>query len=91
LAVFRSKQAKEDDMLSTLTAARPDTRVDLMHRNSGGVDVTLFWQPATDELVLRVVDGNAERALELDVPRDRASYAFHHPFPYALEQGAGLP
>jgi hypothetical protein len=25
------------------------------------------------------------------VPRDRASYAFHHPFPYALEQGAGLP
>ena len=78
-------------MLSTLTAERPAPRVDLLHRSSGGVDVTLFWQPEVDALTLRVVDHNAERAIELDVPRDRATYAFHHPFPYALEQGAGLP
>jgi hypothetical protein len=78
-------------MLSTLIADRTDTRVDLLHRNSGGVDVTLFWQPELDELTLRVADLNAERVIELAVPRDRAKYAFHHPFPYALEQGAGLP
>jgi hypothetical protein len=91
----RSTEPEEDDMLSTLTAERAttttSTRVDLMHRSSGGVDVTLYWQPEVDALTLRVVDHNAERAIELDVARDRATYAFHHPFPYALEQGAGLP
>jgi hypothetical protein len=44
-----------------------------------------------DALTLRVVDHNVERAIELDVARDRATYAFHHPFAYALEQGVGLP
>jgi hypothetical protein len=78
-------------MVSTLIADRTDTGVDLLHRSSGGVDVTLFWQPEVDALILRIVDLNAERAIEIDVPRDRATYAFHHPFPYVLEQGAALP
>lgn len=78
-------------MLSTLIVEPTDVRVDLLHRNSGGVDVTLFWQPRVDALTLRVVDHNVERAIELDVARDRATYAFHHPFAYALEQGVGLP
>jgi len=78
-------------MLSTLIADRTETRVDLMHRSSDGVDVTLFWHPEADALTLRIVDRNAEHAIELDVPRDRATYAFNHPFSYVLEQGAGLP
>ena len=79
-------------MLSTVIADdRTDAPVDLLHRSSNGVDVTLLWLPQTDALTLRVVDLNAHRALELDVPRDRATYAFNHPFPFALEQGAGLP
>jgi len=78
-------------MPSTLTAERPATRVDLLHRSGGGVEVTLFWSPESAALTLQVVDHSAERVIELDVPRDRATYAFHHPFPYVLEQGAGLP
>ena len=78
-------------MLSTLTDERPDTRIDLLHRSSAGVEVSLFWHPHLDALTLRVADHNTERAIELEVPRERATYAFQHPFPFALEQGAGLP
>lgn len=78
-------------MVPTLTVERRDTRVDLLHRISGRIDVSLLWHPDLDVLTLRMVDYEAHRAIELGVPRDRAMYAFDHPFPFAFEQGAGLP
>jgi hypothetical protein len=59
---------------------------DLMERVTGGLHVTLLWNPDTGELTVRVADRLQNRVFELPVPPDRAGYAFHHPFAFAMEQ-----
>jgi hypothetical protein len=75
-------------MFSTHTATRPAGLVDLLHRSSDGVDVTLYYDRNTAELTLLLIDHNADRVVELDVPRERATYAFEHPFAFELELAA---
>jgi hypothetical protein len=59
---------------------------DLLHRTSGGLDVTLLWDRTTRSLTLELVDHSLRRIVDFDVPPERASYVFHHPFAYAYEQ-----
>ena len=75
-------------MFSTQTATRSDQLVDLLHRSSDGVDVTLYYDRSTEGLTLLLIDHNADRVVEFDVPRDRAKYAFEHPFAFELELAA---
>jgi hypothetical protein len=75
-------------MFSTQTATRSDALVDLLHRNSDGVDVTLYYDRSTAALTLLLIDHNADRVVELHVPGHRAKYAFEHPFAFELELAA---
>jgi hypothetical protein len=74
--------------MPTAETRRPDSKdtTDLLHRTSGGLDVTLLWDRSTRSLRLELVDHSLRRILDFDVPPERASYVFHHPFAYACEQ-----
>ena len=71
------------------------SRRELAHRSSNGIEVTLFWGPARNEVVVEVFDHGTGHLFELTVPSDRALDAFHHPYAYASHQGveyeAALP
>jgi hypothetical protein len=55
---------------------------ELAYRSNHGVSVSLFWDAVGDTLTLEVYDEGNEDYFELDVPRDRALDAFHHPYLY---------
>jgi hypothetical protein len=58
------------------------TRRELAHRLTNGVEVSLFWDAVGDTLTLEVRDEAANEYFQLDVSRDRALDAFHHPYAY---------
>jgi predicted metal-dependent phosphoesterase TrpH len=62
-------------------------RRELAHRVSNGIEVSLFWGPASGEVVVEVVDHSSEHFFELSVPSECALDAFHHPYAYAAQQG----
>jgi hypothetical protein len=62
-----------------------ESRRELAHRSSNGIDVTLYWSPADDGVSVTVVDALGT-AFELDVAPQNALDAFHHPYAYALER-----
>ena len=57
-------------------------RRELAYRASNGLEVWLYWDKAGDTLTLEVYDSKSEEYFELEVPRDRALDAFHHPYAY---------
>jgi hypothetical protein len=63
------------------------SRRELAHRSSSGIEVTLFWGPARNEVVVEVVDHGTGHFFEIAVPSERALDAFHHPYVYASHQG----
>ena len=63
-------------------SAQTGTRRELAHRANDGIEVWLYWEKVADLLTLEVYDGRNEQYYEVDVPRDRAMDAFHHPFAY---------
>jgi hypothetical protein len=70
-------------------------RRELAHRISNGIEVTLYWGPAKNEVVVQVFDHGSAHIFEITVPSERALDAFHHPYAYASRQGveyeAALP
>jgi hypothetical protein len=58
------------------------TRRELAHRTSDGIEVSLYWDKVGDTLTLEVYDAKLEEYFEIEVPRDRALDAFHHPYAY---------
>ena len=65
-------------MSSTTTFKRRE----LAHRVNNGIEVSLFWHKVGDVLSLEVYDVKTDEFFELEVPRDRAMDAFHHPYAY---------
>jgi hypothetical protein len=55
---------------------------ELAFRESGGVQVSLFWHAGNDELTVEVEDARAGQRFESPVDRCRALDAFYHPFAY---------
>jgi len=72
-------------MFQAITNQSP--RRELAHRVSNGIEVTLLWGPARNEVVVEVIDHGAGTVFELTVPSERALDAFHHPYAYASLQG----
>jgi len=60
-------------------------RRELAHRASNGVSVSLFWEKVGDTLSLEVFDESNDEFFQIDVPRDRALDAFHHPYVYRAQ------
>jgi len=63
---------------------------ELAHRASNGVSVWLFWAQVGDTLTVEVYDERQDEFFELDVPRDRALDAFHHPYAYLAMAGRSV-
>jgi len=65
----------------------PKTRSmrELAHRSADGLDVTLFWQPATDELSVCVCDRHRGAYFEFEPEASHALDAFYHPYSYASQ------
>jgi hypothetical protein len=58
-------------------------RRELARRTSDGVDVTLYWHPTLDELVVSVWDERHGVYFELRPERYLALDVYHHPYAYA--------
>jgi hypothetical protein len=62
----------------------PSTIHELNHRRNDGIDVTMFWDSATDQVTVAVNDVKRGDAFEIFVlPGERAMDVFTHPFAYA--------
>jgi hypothetical protein len=79
-------------MSSSFTSARsPDSfagafeseRRELARRSSAEIDVTLYWHPTLDELIVCVWDERQGAYFEIRPPRYLALDVYHHPYAYA--------
>ena len=69
-------------MTTTLTPI--DSPRELDSRESDGLEVTLVWYPARDEIAVKVLDTRTGERFEFPVDASEARDAFEHPFAYAL-------
>jgi hypothetical protein len=60
-------------------------RRELAHRSGDGVDVTLFWDAQTDELLVWVSDELTGAHFEIHPEPELALDAFYHPYAYRRE------
>ena len=58
-------------------------RRELARRSSAGVDVTLYWHPTRDELIVCVWDECQGAYFEIRPQRYLALDVYHHPYAYA--------
>jgi len=56
---------------------------ELAHRSSAGVDVTLYWHPTRDELIVCVYDERHGAYFEIRPQRYLALDVYYHPYAYA--------
>lgn len=66
-----------------MTATAFTERRELAHRSSDGIEVTLFWNKATNRITIAVLDSHFDESLEFDVDGSAALDAFTHPYAYA--------
>lgn len=62
--------------------ANQDLARELAHREGDGLEVTLFWQPATDRLTVCVCDHRRGAYMEIPADPGRALDVYYHPFAY---------
>jgi hypothetical protein len=73
------------------SARSPDTRApgaeserrELARRSGGGVDVTLYWHPTRDDLIVCVYDERHGAYFEIRPQRYLALDVYYHPYAYA--------
>jgi hypothetical protein len=65
------------------TAPKIRSMRELAHRSNDGIDVTLFWHPETDELIVCVCDQRRGAYFEIEPEANDALDAFYHPYSYA--------
>jgi len=58
-------------------------RRELARRSGAGVDVTLYWHPTLDELIVCVYDERQGAHFEIRPPRYLALDVYYHPYAYA--------
>jgi hypothetical protein len=76
-----------------VSCARKDggmKRKELAHRQTDGLQVSLFWDPGDDSLAVLVVDGRLGVTLELPVRDESPLEVFYHPFAVASRRGAAI-
>jgi hypothetical protein len=67
----------------TVMAAVIPIRRELAHRESYGIEVTLFWSKPTNRVSVVVFDAQFDEGFEFEVDARVALDAFHHPYVYA--------
>ena len=56
---------------------------ELAHRSGDGLEVTLFWRPSNDDLMVCVCDRRRGAYFEVRPEPHLALDAFYHPYSYA--------
>jgi hypothetical protein len=56
---------------------------ELAYRNQNGLEVTLFWEPRSNEVSVEVIDQLDDSGFRLPIAGHLALDAFHHPYAYA--------
>jgi hypothetical protein len=69
--------------MTTTTTHTTGSFEELDYRESDGIEVSLLWSRATNDLSVLVVDTKTDELLELRIQPHEATDAFHHPFAYA--------
>jgi hypothetical protein len=67
---------------------------ELASRNQSGVEVTLVWDPRSNEVAVEVIDQLDDSRFSLPIAGHLALDAFHHPYDYAQlheAYGGGIP
>jgi hypothetical protein len=55
---------------------------ELAHRVAQDIEVSLFWRPADNSLLLLLVEVPTGVVFEIPVPNENALEAFNHPYAY---------
>ena len=58
-------------------------RRELAYRNQNGLEVTLLWDPRSNEVSVEVIDHLDDSGFRLPIAGHLALDAFHHPYAYA--------
>src|SRR4051794_17050347 len=68
------------------------TTRELAYREQDGLEVTLLWDPSSNDVSVEVIDQRDETYVRIAVEGRFALDAFHHPYAYApkLESDADL-
>jgi len=66
-------------------------RRELAQRASGGLEITLFWNPRDNSTSVEVYQDSTGETIMFPVPADRALEAFHHPFAHLAQQHEAVP
>jgi hypothetical protein len=69
------------DVTVTVFSQAPQRR-ELAHREKGGLEVALYWEPATGRLTVCVCDHREGVYLEIPADREMALDVYYHPFAY---------
>ena len=81
-------------MSSSLLTTDTSQWKELATRESDGLTVSLFWNPATDAVKVAVADSRLDSVFggdfELHVRGADALAAFHHPFAFAAAEGTAF-
>jgi hypothetical protein len=67
-----------------------DTRRELAHRMADGIEVQLLWSESRDTVSIVVWDHRDGEGFDLEVEREHAMQAFHHPYAYAALRRHGV-
>jgi len=73
--------------MTTCTGTNEQRFRELAYRESGGVEVSLLWDPAENSLSVFVSDTRNGNALELRVGIESPLEVFNHPYAYAASRG----
>jgi hypothetical protein len=71
------------EMTVTQISSRPPR--ELAYRASDGLEVTLFWQPDTDELTVCVCDHKDGAYFEIRPDPAQALAVYYHPYAYVAD------
>jgi hypothetical protein len=69
----------------------PGSLRELARRTNGGIEVALFWDMTSGELIVCVADEPAESYFELYPAPDQALDCFYHPYAYAALDSLAEP
>jgi hypothetical protein len=69
-----------------MTATALTDRRELARRTGDGIEITLFWSKAANQVTIEVLDTRFDEALEFEVEGNPALDAFNHPYAYAATQ-----
>jgi hypothetical protein len=61
-------------------------RRELDYRMADRIEVRLLWSPEDDSVSIAVWDHREDEGFELEVEREHALHAFHHPYAYEAQR-----